>query len=125
MPPRIPEQRGRAAVHTWASAPGAATRAVLATAVRYTLQQLADTAPGHAVEVRIPPFGVTQCLPGPRHTRGTPPAVVETDPQTWLQLATGALTWPDAMAGGRVRAGGRRADLAPHLPLPGSLGPDD
>lgn len=125
MPPRIPEDAGRVAVRTWAADPAAAARAALATAVRYTLQQLADAAPGNAVEVRVPPFGVTQCLPGPRHTRGTPPAVVETDPQTWLRLATGALSWPDAVAGGKVLAGGLRADLAPHLPLAGNLGSDD
>ena len=117
MPPRIPDDAGRAAVRTWAQAPDAAARPVLATAVRYTLQLLADAAPGNAVEVRVPPFGVTQCLPGPRHTRGTPPAVVETDPASWLRLATGGLGWADAVTGGLVRASGLRADLAPQLPL--------
>jgi hypothetical protein len=78
---------------------------------------LADRAPGNSVEVRVPPFGVVQCVAGPRHTRGTPPNVVETDAGTWLALATGALTWPDAVAAGRVRASGQRADLSGWLPL--------
>ena len=117
MPPRIPDDAGRAAVRTWAQAPDAAARPVLATAVRYTLQLLADAAPGNAVEVRVPPFGVTQCLPGPRHTRGTPPNVVETDAATWIALATGTEAWADAAASGRILASGTRADLAALLPL--------
>jgi len=60
---------------------------------------------------------VTQCLAGPRHTRGTPPNVVETDAETWLALATGTLRWADAVAAARVRASGERADLSPLLPL--------
>jgi Bacterial SCP ortholog len=92
-------------------------REVLATAVRYTLEELAARAPGHTVEVRVPPFGVTQCLPGPRHTRGTPPNVVETDAATWLALATGATTWAEAIATGLVVASGERADLSAVLPL--------
>ena len=58
-----------------------------------------------------------QAIPGVRHTRGTPPAVVETDPETWVALATGELTWEEAVAGGRVAASGERAELAPYLPL--------
>jgi hypothetical protein len=65
----------------------------------------------------VPPFGATQALPGPRHTRGTPPNVVEADPHTWLSLVTGTLTWDDAVTAHRVRASGERADLAAHLPL--------
>jgi hypothetical protein len=97
--------------------PGEVTRDVLAAAVRYTLEELAARAPGHTVEVRVPPFGVTQCLPGPRHTRGTPPNVVETDAATWLGLVTGATTWAEAITGGRVAASGERADLSAVLPL--------
>lgn len=87
------------------------------TAVRFTLEELADVAPGNSVEVRVPPDGAVQAVPGPRHTRGTPPNVVETDPQTWLELATGELTWADAVAAGRVSASGERADLSALLPL--------
>ena len=89
----------------------------MATAVRYALEELAARAPGHSCEVRVPPFGVVQCLPGPRHTRGTPPNVVETDAATWLALACGTLGWGDAVAAGSVRASGERSDLSERLPL--------
>jgi hypothetical protein len=92
-------------------------RPALRAAVRYTLDLLAERAPGRSVEVRVPPLAAVQCVPGPRHTRGTPPNVVETDPVTWLDLATGRLTWAAALAGGRVHASGQRADLSGYLPL--------
>ncbi len=97
--------------------PAEVSRADLATAVRYTLDELASRAPGRSVEVRVPPYGAVQCLSGPRHTRGTPTNVVETDPSTWLALATGTLSWAEARAQGRVRASGQRADLSTLLPL--------
>ncbi len=84
---------------------------------KHFLAVLEERAPGHSVEVRVPPYAAVQVIPGVRHTRGTPPAVVETDAATWIALATGELTWSDAEAGGRVRASGERADLAPYLPL--------
>ena len=84
---------------------------------RHYLALLAARAPGRAVEIRVPPYAATQVIEGTRHTRGTPPAVVETDPPTWLALATGELDWDDAVRAGRVRASGERADLAPYLPL--------
>lgn len=120
MPPRrrTDPAAGEQALATWRVAQaGAVPRAVLATAVRYTMEELAATAPGRSVEVRVPPFAAVQCIEGPRHTRGTPTNVVETDPQTWLALATGALTWDEAVTAGSVRASGQRADLAAHLPL--------
>lgn len=89
----------------------------MATAVRYLLQLLAERAEGNTVEVRVPPFGAVQAIEGPRHTRGTPPNVVEMDAPTWLALATGSLTWRDALAAGRVAASGQRADLSGHLPI--------
>ena len=92
-------------------------RDALRAAVVYTLGLLEARAPGRAVEVRVPPFAAVQCIAGQRHTRGTPPNVVETDPRTWLDLATGATPWPDAVATGSVRASGRRADLSAYLPL--------
>ncbi|AXK34826.1 maleylpyruvate isomerase family mycothiol-dependent enzyme [Streptomyces armeniacus] len=94
-------------------------RQALAATVRVLADALAAKAPGHTVEVRIPPYAVTQCIEGPRHTRGTPPHVVETDPLTWLRLATGRTGWDAALAAGRVSAGGTRADLSPHLPILG------
>ncbi len=96
---------------------GADARATLALATRYLLEQLADEAEGHTVEVRVPPFGAVQAIPGPRHTRGTPPNVVEMNPATWIALATGALDWESAVAELRLTASGQRATLAGHLPL--------
>lgn len=89
----------------------------LAQAVRLSLRTLAQVAPGATVEVRVPPLGAVQCVSGPRHTRGTPPNVVETDPRTWLELATGRIGWAAALSAGRVRASGTRADVSPWLPL--------
>ena len=84
---------------------------------KHYLAVLESRAPGHSVEVRVPPYAAVQVIPGVRHTRGTPPAVVEMDAPTWLALATGELSWADAEAAGRVHASGERADLSPHLPL--------
>lgn len=92
-------------------------RALLKAAVRCSLAVLADRAPGHSLEVRIPPYGAVQAVQGPRHTRGTPPGVVETDPITWLRLATGRRDWADAIAEHDVQATGVRSDLSEHLPL--------
>lgn len=84
---------------------------------KHYLAMLVEKAPGHAVEVRIPPYAAAQVLEGGRHTRGTPRAVVETDPETWIALATGAVSWEDAIASGRVHASGERTDLSAYLPL--------
>jgi hypothetical protein len=93
-------------------------RATLATAVRLTARTLAALAPGASVEVRIPPFVAVQCVPGPKHTRGTPANVVETDPRTWLLLATGKLTLTDAkMAGSLTLSGARAGEIDHWLPL--------
>jgi hypothetical protein len=119
VPPRrrIDPTDGRAAVELWAADPDGASREVVATAVRWTLQELAALHPGHSVEVRVPPYGAVQCLPGTTHRRGTPPNVVETDPATWLALAQGALTWNQAVTSGRAMATGTRADLSAVLPV--------
>ncbi|GGQ27699.1 sterol carrier family protein [Streptomyces mutabilis] len=92
-------------------------RQALAAATRLLADALAAKAPGGSTEVRIPPYAVVQCVEGPRHTRGTPPSVVETDPLTWVRLATGRLTWKDAVGYATVSASGERADLAGLLPL--------
>lgn len=142
MPPRrrIDPTTGAQAVRQWASAqdapapttgagstpsasaePGPTRRSqdrrTTAVAVRYTLEELAACATGHAVEVRVPPFGVTQAVAGTVHRRGTPPSVVETDAATWLALATGRLTWQEAQGSGALRASGERCDLSAYLPL--------
>jgi hypothetical protein len=92
-------------------------RAVLGAAVKTTARWLAQQVPGRSVELRVPPHVAVQCVPGPRHTRGTPPNVIETDAATWLRLATGELSWVTAIAEGKVVASGNRADLSGHLPL--------
>jgi hypothetical protein len=94
------------------------SRAELAAAVRLTARTLAALAPGASVEVRVPPFVAVQCISGPRHTRGTPPNVVETDPRTWLLLATGLLAVTDASAAGTLHLSGSRAgEIQAWLPL--------
>lgn len=114
---KIDVATGVAAVRQWAADPQAAPRNIRATAVRYALEELASLAPGRAVEVRVPPFGVTQILAGTTHTRGTPPAVVETSVKTWLELVTGRRRWEEAVAAGAVLASGERTDLSAFFPL--------
>ena len=92
-------------------------RAVVGAAVKTSARWLAQHVPGRSVELRVPPHVAVQCIEGPRHTRGTPPNVVETDAATWLRLATGQVTWDEAVAGGKLTASGNRADLSAHLPL--------
>lgn len=128
---RIALDEGRAALAAWQAAnpgltgsgqadtPAAAPlpRTTLATAVRYSLEEVTARAPGNSVEVRVPPYGVTQCVEGPRHTRGTPPNVIECDAGTWLEMVSGRLGWAEAVDAGRVAASGLRADLSGLLPL--------
>ena len=92
-------------------------RAALALAVRGLAERLAQTAPGRHVELRVPPYAAVQCVEGPRHTRGTPPNVVEADPLAFVELCAGRLAWEQAVADGRVRTWGDRADLSSWLPL--------
>ncbi|MBO3662880.1 sterol carrier family protein [Microbacterium stercoris] len=117
---RIDTGDGRDALAAVAAAESAGekpARTAHATAVRYLLQLLVEKAPGNSVEVRVPPFGAAQVIQGPRHTRGTPPNVVEMEPSTWIALATGALAWEEAVGQGRISASGVRADLAAVLPV--------
>jgi uncharacterized SCP-like protein len=86
-------------------------------AVRALLALLGERSPGRSVEVRVPPYGAVQCVAGPGHTRGTPPNVVEADPLTFLRLATGRLTWDEAMRTGGLRASGVRSDLSHLFPI--------
>ncbi len=120
MPARKPDPDGPAAV----TAVGEALdhgqeppQAALRSAARYLLQLLEAVAPGRSVEMRVPPVAAVQCVAGPRHTRGTPPNVIETDPLTWFRLATGRLGWAAAADSGALRASGTRADLSSYLPL--------
>ncbi|CAL9299304.1 sterol carrier family protein [Streptomyces sp. NPDC052644] len=94
-------------------------RQALAACARVLADALAAKAPGGSVELRVPPYAVVQCVEGPRHTRGTPPNVVETDPLTWARLATGRVAWDEALSDAHVHASGDRADLTPWLPVLG------
>ena len=118
---RVDPVDGNEALQACRSSPdlSGVARPVLATAVRYTLEELAARHPGRSVEVRVPPHGAVQCLEGPAHKRGTPPNVVETDAPTWLALVMGTEDWTDAEVAGRVRASGLRADLSAYLPMSG------
>jgi len=114
---RIPAEVGRRAIAESLEARAPVPRDTIATAVRYLLQLLAESAEGNTVEIRVPPFGAVQAIQGPRHTRGTPPNVVEMDAATWLELATGRLTWAAGIAAARIHASGQRADLTGYVPV--------
>lgn len=114
---RVPVAAGRAALASWVAGPEGADRTTTATAVRFSLEELGARAPGRSVEVRVPPFGVVQCIEGLQHRRGTPPNVIETDAATWLALVVGTLDPATAAGEGRLRVSGTRADLTAYLPL--------
>jgi hypothetical protein len=117
----IPADELRAAlepVRAWLDGEGERPpRSVVGSAVKTSARWLAQQVPGRSVELRVPPHVAVQCIEGPRHTRGTPPNVIETDALTWLRMASGRLAWADAVAGGTVSASGNRADLSDLLPL--------
>ena len=120
MPPRRLDPRGPedvAAVLRALEAGSSPDPDAQRSAARYLLYTLAARHPGRVLEVRVPPVAAVQCLPGPVHTRGTPPNVVETDPLTWIRLAVGRLDWTNAVRSGAVHASGPRADLGGYLPL--------
>ena len=120
MPPRRPDPRGPesvAAVLRALDSGASPDQEDQRIAARHLLYALAARHPGRVLEVRVPPAAAVQCLPGPVHTRGTPPNVVETDPLTWIRLAAGRLDWADAVRSGAVHASGPRADLGAYLPL--------
>ena len=96
---------------------GTAERADVKLLTKELLKILVAKAPGHAVEVRVPPYGAVQCIEGPRHTRGTPGAVIELPPELWIDVALGRTTWADARLTGKLRASGERTDLSALLPL--------
>jgi Bacterial SCP ortholog len=120
MPARKPDPQGEASVAVVAAALDSGDtpeRVALRSAARFLLHELERVQPGRSVEVRVVPVAAVQAVAGPRHTRGTPPNVVETDPETWVKLATGRLSWDEAVRSGAVRASGARSDLSEFLPL--------
>jgi hypothetical protein len=120
VPAGKPDPDGQASVAAVAAALDSGAepeRSVLRSAARFLLHELERASPGRSVEVRVVPVAAVQAVPGPRHTRGTPPNVVETDPATWFKLATGRLGWDEAVRSGAVTASGARSDLSAFLPL--------
>ncbi|GAB3776425.1 hypothetical protein FB382_000029 [Nocardioides ginsengisegetis] len=118
MPARLrPADPAALAEATARFAADAAAPADLKLLTKHYLALLETRAPGRSVEVRVPPYAAVQVVEGVRHTRGTPPAVVEMDPATWVALATGALAWAEAEESALLRASGERTNLAPYLPL--------
>jgi hypothetical protein len=106
------------AVLEWLDGGPVPDRPVLRAAVKESLAAVAAAAPGHSVEVRIPPYGAIQCVSGPRHGRGNPPNVVETDGRTWLALVAGRITWDAALDSGALQASGTRSsEVSRLLPL--------
>ena len=96
---------------------GAAEDVDLRLLVKHLMALLVGKAPGGAVEVRVPPYAAVQAVGGTTHKRGTPPAVVELEPTTWIELGLGQLSWHEAERSGRLRASGERSDLSSLLPL--------
>jgi Bacterial SCP ortholog len=120
VPARKPDPAGEASVTVVSAALDAGAepeRADLRSAARFLLHELERVSPGRSVEIRVVPVAAVQAVAGPRHTRGTPPNVVETDPLTWFKLATGRLAWAEAVRTGTVQASGPRSDLSAYLPL--------
>ena len=115
----IPTADGDRVLSAWMSDPASirGDAAELALAVRYALQLIRQKAPGNSVELRVPPFGAAQIIEGPRHTRGTPPAVIEVSAEVWLDLVVGKTSFSEAQRDGSVSASGVRADLQGFLPL--------
>ena len=112
---RISETEGQKAISDFLT--GDQATETVATAVRFLLEELAQQAPGNTVEVRVPPYGATQCVEGPSHSRGTPAHVVEMNPDTWLRIALGLASWEEMISRGKISASGNRADLSTLLPI--------
>jgi hypothetical protein len=126
MPARKPDPDGEPSVQSVGAALDLGAepdRTALRTAARHLLHELERVRPGRSVEVRVVPVAAVQAVEGPRHTRGTPPNVVETDALTWFRLATGRLGWAEAVLTGAVKASGARSDLSVYLPLRPGLFP--
>ena len=112
---KISDQQGMEALVQWRE--GSPNPEIVARAVRYSLHLLKTQAPGQSVEVRVPPYGAVQVIPGPSHTRGTPPAVVEMAPDVWLEIATGLRDFDQGVLSGDVKASGTRSNLSAWLPI--------
>ena len=84
----------------------------IASEVKRILDLIKKIAPGNAVELRIPPYGVIQCVAGVNHRRGTPANQVEMSGEVLIQLAQSPDLWPDLLKSGQIQASGQLSDLA-------------
>lgn len=84
--------------------------------VKAALAAFAAAAPGRSVEIRVPPYGAVQAVPGGAHRRGTPCAG-RVRRRDLAGTGAGDLGWDEAVAAGRVQASGERSDLSAWLPL--------
>jgi hypothetical protein len=80
--------------------------------VKEILQIIKEISPGKSVELRVPPYGVIQCVAGGNHRRGTPPNTVEMSGQTLLKLINDPALWSSLCETGEVRASGFLSDLS-------------
>ena len=80
--------------------------------VKEILQIIKEISPGKSVELRVPPYGVIQCVPGGNHRRGTPPNTVEMSGQSLIKLIDEPSLWSDLCESGEVMASGVASDLS-------------
>ena len=81
-------------------------------AVKEILDLIKNISPGKSVELRVPPYGVIQCVAGSNHRRGTPPNSVEMSGQTLVRLINEPSLWITLCESGEVRASGLLSDLS-------------
>jgi len=81
-------------------------------AVKEILDLIKNISPGKSVELRVPPYGVIQCVSGSNHRRGTPPNTVEMSGQTLIKLINEPFLWSSFCESGEVRASGLLSDLS-------------
>ena len=84
--------------------------------IKVTVKEILDLikgiSPGKSVELRVPAYGVIQCVAGSNHRRGTPPNTVEMSGQTLIRLINEPALWITLCESGEVRASGLLSDLS-------------
>ena len=83
------------------------------TQVKLILDLIKSISPGKSVELRVPPYGVIQCVAGGNHRRGTPPNTVEMSGPTLIKLINQPELWSELVAIGEISASGIASDLSP------------
>lgn len=84
----------------------------IARQVKKVLEAIKKTAPGNAVELRIPTYGAIQCVAGVNHRRGTPANQVQMSAQVLIQLAHEPSLWSSLVQSGQIQASGQLSDLS-------------